>query len=232
LRIFAHSFFLFCHVSVFALSLLSSFCPVILLSLVRTRTAGHLRDVRRLVVAMSRARLGLYIFGRIQLFTNCFELTRTFNQLLQKPVKLQIMPGEKRPMDQPLGTERPAAATPDPAQVLEVRDVLHMGELVASMTLSVQSEYGEYQRRIFAAQEEERVRREQREQALRQYEEAREQSRREDARLAALANRDAEHALETERLERELAQERDDGGDAAQPAATPLSDDESSDEEA
>lgn len=36
----------------------------ILLSLVRTRTVGHLRDVRRLVVAMSRARLGLYIFGR------------------------------------------------------------------------------------------------------------------------------------------------------------------------
>ncbi len=36
----------------------------ILLSLVRTRTVGHLRDVRRLVVAMSRARLGLYVFGR------------------------------------------------------------------------------------------------------------------------------------------------------------------------
>ena len=31
----------------------------ILLSLVRTRAIGHLRDVRRLVVAMSRARLGL-----------------------------------------------------------------------------------------------------------------------------------------------------------------------------
>jgi len=34
----------------------------ILLSLVRTKTVGHLRDVRRLVVAMSRARLGLYVF--------------------------------------------------------------------------------------------------------------------------------------------------------------------------
>lgn len=208
-------------------------CPDILLSLVRTRTAGHLRDVRRLVVAMSRARLGLYIFGRINLFTNCFELTRTFNQLLQKPVRLQIVPGEKRPMDQALATDRLASAAPDPAQVLEVRDVLHMGELVASMTLSVQSEYGEYQRRIFAAQEEELLRREQREAAARQYEEAREQTRREDARLAALANRDAEHAKETERLERELAQERDDdGAAAAAPAAMPLSDDDSSDEEA
>lgn len=36
----------------------------VLLSLVRTRSVGHLRDVRRLVVAMSRARLGMYIFGR------------------------------------------------------------------------------------------------------------------------------------------------------------------------
>lgn len=36
----------------------------ILMSLVRSRSVGHLRDVRRLVVAMSRARLGLYIFGR------------------------------------------------------------------------------------------------------------------------------------------------------------------------
>lgn len=36
----------------------------ILLSLVRTRHIGHIRDVRRLVVAMSRARLGLYVFCR------------------------------------------------------------------------------------------------------------------------------------------------------------------------
>lgn len=36
----------------------------VLLSLVRTRAVGHIRDVRRLVVAMSRARLGLYVFGR------------------------------------------------------------------------------------------------------------------------------------------------------------------------
>merc|ERR1740123_2478602 len=34
----------------------------ILLSLVRTYNVGHLRDVRRLVVAMSRARLGLEVF--------------------------------------------------------------------------------------------------------------------------------------------------------------------------
>ena len=50
----------------------------ILLSLVRTKAVGHLRDVRRLVVAMSRARLGLYVFARLALFQNCFELTPAF----------------------------------------------------------------------------------------------------------------------------------------------------------
>lgn len=51
----------------------------VLLSLVRTKTIGHLRDVRRLVVAMSRARLGLYVFANVALFSNCFELSPTFN---------------------------------------------------------------------------------------------------------------------------------------------------------
>ena len=36
----------------------------VLVSLVRTKHVGHLRDVRRLIVALSRARLGLYIFCR------------------------------------------------------------------------------------------------------------------------------------------------------------------------
>jgi len=53
----------------------------IILSLVRTKAVGHLRDIRRLVVAMSRARLGLYIFARISLFKNCFELTPAFHQV-------------------------------------------------------------------------------------------------------------------------------------------------------
>lgn len=53
----------------------------IILSLVRTKTIGHLRDVRRLVVAMSRARLGLYILARANLFRNCFELTPAFDQV-------------------------------------------------------------------------------------------------------------------------------------------------------
>ncbi|XP_041357905.1 RNA helicase aquarius-like [Gigantopelta aegis] len=69
----------------------------ILLSLVRTKTVGHLRDVRRLVVAMSRARLGLYIFGRVSLFSNCFELTPAFNRLCSRPLQIQLVPSELYP---------------------------------------------------------------------------------------------------------------------------------------
>ena len=47
---------------------------IVLLSLVRTKAVGHLRDVRRLVVALSRARLGLYVFCRCDVFNNCLEL--------------------------------------------------------------------------------------------------------------------------------------------------------------
>lgn len=62
----------------------------ILLSLVRTRFVGHLRDVRRLVVAMSRARLGLYVFCRRSLFEQCYELKPTFQLLLQRPDRLGL----------------------------------------------------------------------------------------------------------------------------------------------
>lgn len=60
----------------------------------RTRAVGHLRDVRRLVVATSRARLGLYVFARASLFANCFELTPTFRSLLQRPTDLRLLPDE------------------------------------------------------------------------------------------------------------------------------------------
>ncbi|XP_046401770.1 RNA helicase aquarius isoform X1 [Ischnura elegans] len=78
----------------------------ILLSLVRTRAVGHLRDVRRLVVAMSRARLGLYVFARVSLFENCFELTPAFGQLTARPQQLYLAPHESYP------TERLADAQP------------------------------------------------------------------------------------------------------------------------
>lgn len=78
----------------------------ILLSLVRTRFVGHLRDVRRLVVAMSRARLGLYVFCRRSLFEQCYELQPTFQLLLQRPDRLALNLTEVTPY-----TERPVADT-------------------------------------------------------------------------------------------------------------------------
>ncbi|GBL77335.1 RNA helicase aquarius [Araneus ventricosus] len=80
----------------------------ILLSLVRTKAVGHLRDVRRLVVAMSRARLGLYIFARVSLFQNCFELGPSFKILMQRPQALYLLPHEVYPCtrkseDEPMG---------------------------------------------------------------------------------------------------------------------------------
>ncbi|GAB6024502.1 hypothetical protein CHUAL_009656 [Chamberlinius hualienensis] len=83
----------------------------ILLSLVRTKVVGHLRDVRRLVVAMSRARLGLYVFARVRLFENCFELQPSFNLLTERPLKLHLVPNEMYPNSRKLGDELETAAT-------------------------------------------------------------------------------------------------------------------------
>ncbi|KAH7139257.1 hypothetical protein B0J11DRAFT_452098 [Dendryphion nanum] len=66
----------------------------IILSLVRTRSIGYLRDVRRLTVALSRARLGLYILGRRSVFESCFELKPAFDILLSKPDALTLSTGE------------------------------------------------------------------------------------------------------------------------------------------
>jgi intron-binding protein aquarius len=67
----------------------------VILSLVRTRNIGHIRDVRRLVVAMSRARLGLYAFCRQSLFESCHELTPAFSRLLSRPSVLELAMGER-----------------------------------------------------------------------------------------------------------------------------------------
>ena len=60
-------------------------------------------DVRRLIVAMSRARLGLYVFARISLFQNCFELTPAFNQLMVRPQQLFLAPAETYPPNRKVG---------------------------------------------------------------------------------------------------------------------------------
>ena len=90
----------------------------VLLSLVKTVNVGHIRDVRRLVVALSRARLGLYVFCRHALFANCYELTPAFNQLSELPTSMELVPGEaygtcQRPACDSLDGKRKAAKKSD-----------------------------------------------------------------------------------------------------------------------
>merc|ERR1712124_3581 len=67
----------------------------VLISLVKTRNLGHIRDIRRLTVALSRARLGLYIFGRANLFINSMELQPAFQNLMKHSTSLALLPKEK-----------------------------------------------------------------------------------------------------------------------------------------
>lgn len=111
----------------------------IILSLVRTKTVGHIRDVRRLVVAMSRARLGLYILARVSLFQNCFELRPAFSQLTSRPLKLYLAPSERYPPRRPRGV--PPAEAP-----FIVEDMPQMHRFVFDF-------YSQYVRSLRAQQE-------------------------------------------------------------------------------
>ena len=96
-----------------------------ILSLTRTRTVGYLRDVRRLTVALSRARLGLYILGRREVFETCYELQPAFDRLLQRPDKLMLAPGEMFPTTRALDAE---------IEGTSMESVEHLGQYVFEMT--------------------------------------------------------------------------------------------------
>jgi intron-binding protein aquarius len=100
---------------------------IILLSLVRTESVGHLRDVRRLIVAVSRARLGIYVVGRQSLFQSCHELKPTMEQLFARPNKLELVLGEQYPCDR-LAREKIAKE-----KCFEIQDVSHLGSIVYKM---------------------------------------------------------------------------------------------------
>ena len=105
----------------------------ILLSLVRTESVGHMRDIRRLVVAASRARLGLYVFCRERIFAECPELSRTFELLRKRPNQLQIVTGEgwpcQRLVDDSQATDK----------LHTITDVKAMGILVYQMVQQAQN---------------------------------------------------------------------------------------------
>ena len=100
----------------------------VLLSLVRTKAYGHIRDIRRLTVAMSRARLGLYVFARAALFSNCFELQKTFQILLKRPTKLSIIPDEE--YSAILGSSGAPFVRTDNVEKLSIEDMPKMHEFV------------------------------------------------------------------------------------------------------
>lgn len=60
----------------------------------RTTRPGYIRDLRRLTVALSRARLGLYILGRKAVFEAIHELHAAFKLLFERSDELQLVTGE------------------------------------------------------------------------------------------------------------------------------------------
>lgn len=96
-----------------------------ILSLTRSTRVGYLRDIRRMTVALSRARLGLYILGRREIFRTCYELTGAFDLLFERPDKLTLTTGEMYP------TSRSLEDDPDST---EMEGVEHLGQYVYEMT--------------------------------------------------------------------------------------------------
>lgn len=92
--------------------------------------------MRRLTVALSRARLGLYVLGRREVFESCFELKPAFDLLFQRPDKLMLVPGEMFPTSRMLEDTAQTAGTP-------MEGVEHLGQYVYEMTQAKLKAMGE-----------------------------------------------------------------------------------------
>ncbi|KAI7824501.1 P-loop containing nucleoside triphosphate hydrolase protein [Kickxella alabastrina] len=103
----------------------------VLLSLVRTRSIGYLRDLRRMTVALSRARLGLYVFGRRSVLDSCFEMKRIVQGLVRNGEKLRLRVGEHREQ-QRCGEEQRESVDGRGKEVV-VEGVEHMAKIVYEM---------------------------------------------------------------------------------------------------
>lgn len=99
----------------------------VILSLVRTRSVGHLRDIRRLIVAVSRSRLGLYVLCRQEVFEQCHELGPVMKQLISRPTKLELIIGEDCSSDRSVDANIPKKKR------FVVDDVTVMGSIVHGM---------------------------------------------------------------------------------------------------
>lgn len=83
-------------------------------------------------MALSRARLGLYIVGRKEVFEACYELRSAFELLLQRPDKLVLSTGEMWPSNRILAEEEGTTA-PNEATM---ENLEHLGQFVYEMTAS------------------------------------------------------------------------------------------------
>lgn len=91
----------------------------------RTKRAGYIRDLRRLTVALSRARLGLYVLGRRAVFESVFELQQAFEKLFSRPTNLSIVTGEMFPTTRATDADVPG---------VEMTGLEHLGQYVYEMT--------------------------------------------------------------------------------------------------
>lgn len=78
-----------------------------------------------MTVALSRARLGLYILGRRDVFTSTPDLATAFSSLLARPAKLTLTTGEMFPTQREVGEQGNTA---------EMEGVEHLGQYVFEMT--------------------------------------------------------------------------------------------------
>jgi len=111
----------------------------VLLSLVRTAQPGHMQDIRRLIVALSRARFGLYIFCRAHLFEGILHSALTacgvaateapsIDSLLTRSRQLQLVMGEGWP------TPRALTDQVDPRSVHPISGVEEAASVVFNMS--------------------------------------------------------------------------------------------------
>lgn len=82
-----------------------------------------------MTVALSRARLGLYVLGRREVFEACPELCPAFDILLARPDKLMLVTGELWPTERP-NSEEDSAVDGEVA----MESVEHLGQYVFEMT--------------------------------------------------------------------------------------------------
>jgi len=97
----------------------------VILSLTRTKTPGFLRDLRRLTVALSRARLGLYVLGRKEVFEGNLELREGFARFWERGEKLSLVLNEMWPTNRDVDAK---------VESTEMESVEHLGQYVAEMT--------------------------------------------------------------------------------------------------